>query len=359
MSTMLERAFATVFNAYETVDRPLPEVPSFEGDGFWDIVKNVLRTPFQRVPISTAIDVSFGAHVHECIVPPVPVPVPSPSIEFPVHHAWPTGLALGNVKAALSITYYSNPMFLMKGCSNAGPLIPDITVFNPANPLMPIYMLSSQRKFSFEAMTVKSEGTPTALTQMGPIPLPLMTCGRPLNLPLAITPMNSILWAAYAGMILADFLAGMITMLGDALSSLLPAGIFPSTPRTARPTRADQRKAVADRFTNPVGAKGMMGSVLKGITGLLADLAKGTENPTYKLKADFMVVQYELAVGVTEPTVALEQKLLSAPMRRLTMDLAEGSAEYRRARGSEWRSGRWDADAADGAVQHVDVADIL
>lgn len=152
--------------------------------------------------------------------PPLPPPAPgapTPSIEMITTQMWTVGFLLGQNKFALTVLHKG--VFICKGLHDIGTLIPDVTI-PPVNAYYAVMWPFSSRKITFLASTVHMKGEPTSCSQAVPAPLPMMTCGDPLGLPLAYPLAN---WTnnLTVGMSLTDFIMGYarigVSMLIDGI----------------------------------------------------------------------------------------------------------------------------------------------
>lgn len=164
--------------------------------------------------VNTEYDISFGVLTHNVLLPPaVPTPTPMVSIEMVATQWWPPGFAMNQNKFTTTVKHVQQNIVL--DGHDCGMLVPDIT---PPFPVQYYYAIAwpfSSRKTAFAASSVKMDKTPVGCAQLGPVPLPMMTCGDPISAPTAFALFNCFTSQVKVGMSLLDLLLGL---LGIAIS---------------------------------------------------------------------------------------------------------------------------------------------
>lgn len=159
--------------------------------------------------VNTEYDISFGVLTHNVLLPPgIPTPAPMISVEMVATQWWPPGFAMNQNKFTTTVKHVQQNICL--NGHDCGMLIPDIT---PPVPVHYYYAISwpfSSRKMTFAASTVKMNGQPVGCAQLGPVPLPMMTCGDPISAPTALFMFNCFTSQVKVGMTLGDLLMGLL-----------------------------------------------------------------------------------------------------------------------------------------------------
>ena len=168
------------------------------------------------VPICHSLDMAVGVTTHQC--------APGPSIvagfELPAVQAWPPGIGLGTVKKTSDV-FYQGWSIILAG-HDCGKLVPQVTV-PPANALLPVILLTASRKTIFSCFSVRMNGKPTACMSTLPLPLPSLSCGKPVPWPLTFTVTNMVRHV-FVGMTFADYIGGVISTAGAMAIELLAGG---------------------------------------------------------------------------------------------------------------------------------------
>ena len=159
------------------------------------------------VHVNVIWDPTVGTNFHTLWGPP-PLPPPSPgtpipSVEMITTQMWTAGFLLGQNKFTKK-TFHKG-VFMCTGAHDIGALIPDVTI-PPTNVYYPIMWPFSSRKITFLASTVLMEKNPSSCAQIFP-PIPMMTCGDPMGLPLAY-PIANLLNNVTVGLSFMDFIMG-------------------------------------------------------------------------------------------------------------------------------------------------------
>ena len=188
-----------------------------------------MSLPNMPVHVNVIWDPTVGMNFHTLWGPPPAIPplpgTPVPSIEMITTQMWTAGFLLGQNKFTKKTLHKG--VFMCIGAHDIGTLIPDVTI-PPVNAYYTIMWPFSSRKISFMASTVHMEKQPTSCSQIFP-PIPMITCGDPLGLPLAY-PVANLLNNLTVGMSFADFLMGYlrvaVSMAIDAIFEWGPIGNF-------------------------------------------------------------------------------------------------------------------------------------
>lgn len=151
-----------------------------------------------NVPLRIGNQISCGPWFHEYAPPPPPPPVPC--FEMIALEFWAYGYATGQNKLTQTVLHMNN--WIVQDGHDCGTMIPDLTA-PTSNALSAIFWVFSSRKPIFSASTVELQGTPPGLS--GPN-LPVMTCGKPVEAPMAL---GLGISTATAGVSLADILRGV------------------------------------------------------------------------------------------------------------------------------------------------------
>lgn len=161
--------------------------------------------------VNTDYDISFGVLTHNVLLPPgIPVPTPMYSVEMVATQWWPPGFAMNQNKLTTTVKHVQQNIVL--NGHDCGMLVPDITP-----PVLVQYWYAicwpfSSRKITFAASTVKMDGQPVGCAQLGPVPLPMMTCGDPVSAPTALFMFNCFTSTVKVGMTLGDLLVGLLSI---------------------------------------------------------------------------------------------------------------------------------------------------
>lgn len=152
--------------------------------------------------------------------PPPGVPKPSTptyAIEMIATQLWTVGYLMGKNKFAPTVLHMGAPICIAD--HDLGPLIPDLTV-PPANLYYVIMWPFSGRQMATTASTVQMTGQPTSCSQLfGLPPIPMLTCGDPLTLPLSFPIINcvhTLTVGATAGDLLLGVFKAVMTAAIDA-----------------------------------------------------------------------------------------------------------------------------------------------
>lgn len=185
--------------------------------------------PNMPVHVNVIWDPTLGTNFHFLwgpppIIPPAPG-TPIPSFEMITTQMWTAGFLLGQNKFTKK-TFHKG-VFMCIADHDIGTLIPDVTI-PPTNVYYPIMWPFSGRKITFMASTVKMESKPTSCSQIFP-PIPMMTCGDPVTLPLAF-PVANLINNVTVGLSFADFVLGwvkvVVSIAIDAIFEWGPVGKF-------------------------------------------------------------------------------------------------------------------------------------
>ena len=184
-----------------------------------------------KVNVNVIVDFSFGFLTHDVLgmVPPAPAPVPVPmqfSIEMVALFMWSLGFLMNQNKfsnGAKPVTHKG--MWIALDGHDSGMMIPDMTIGAVVPPIAnlkyPLMWTFSSRKPILAASTVKMNGTPVACAQwIGLPPLPMMTCGEPVSLPVcwsAISVTNTL----QVGMTFLDLIIGVINVAASVATDLI------------------------------------------------------------------------------------------------------------------------------------------
>jgi len=185
--------------------------------------------PNMPVHVNVIWDPTLGMNFHFLWGPPPAIPplpgTPIPSFEMITTQMWTAGFLLGQNK--FTTTVFHKGVFICIDDHDIGTLIPDVTI-PPTNVYYAIMWPFSGRKITFNASTVKMNGKPTSCSQIFP-PIPMMTCGDPLTLPLAY-PVANLINTVTVGLSFADFLMGyakvLVSIAVDAIFEWGPVGRF-------------------------------------------------------------------------------------------------------------------------------------
>jgi hypothetical protein len=154
-------------------------------------------------------DISFGMLTHNTLFPPaVPVPTPALSVEMVAFQKWLYGFVMNQNKLTTTVKHVGQGIVLSG--HDCGMLIPDITPPVFVNAWYAVCWPFSSRKITFAASTVKMDGQPVGCAQMGPVPLPMMTCGDPVSAPTALFMFNCFTSQVRVGMSLKDLMMGLL-----------------------------------------------------------------------------------------------------------------------------------------------------
>jgi len=181
------------------------------------------------VHVNVIWDPTVGMNFHTLWGPPPVIPplpnAPIPSIEMITTQMWTAGFLLGQNKFTMKTLHKG--VFMTIGDHDIGTLIPDVTI-PPPNAYYAIMWPFSSRKISFMASTVLMEKKPSSCAQIFP-PIPMITCGDPLGLPLAY-PVANLLNNVTVGLSFMDFLMGYariaVSMAIDAVFAWGPVPNF-------------------------------------------------------------------------------------------------------------------------------------
>lgn len=244
-------------------------------------------------------DISFGMLTHNVLAPPaIPTPAPMFSIEMVATQKWPPGFVMNQNKLTTTVKHVGQG--IVQNGHDCGMLVLDVTPPVMPNLWYAICWPFSSRKITFAAATVKMDGQPVGCAQLGPMPLPMMTCGDPISAPTAFLMINCFTSQVRVGMSLADFLMGLLNIaLSIAIDFLfeMVGGKKAGEVVQGYGRRAFSREAmeqVARTATESVGAqlaRGMLGklgfepqeALKRGVSaaaGLLTSSLEG--NPTFK-----------------------------------------------------------------------------
>lgn len=184
-----------------------------------------------KVNVNVIVDFSFGFLTHDVLgmVPPAPAPVPVPmqfSIEMVALFMWTLGFLMNQNKfsnGAKPVTHKG--MWIALDGHDSGMMIPDMTIGAVVPPIAnlkyPLMWTFSSRKPILAASTVKMNGTAVACAQwIGLPPLPMMTCGEPVSLPVcwsAISVTNTL----QVGMTFLDLIIGVINVAASVATDLI------------------------------------------------------------------------------------------------------------------------------------------
>ncbi len=161
------------------------------------------------IHVNVIWDPTNGANLHTLwgpapVIPPAPG-TPTASFEMITTQMWSAGFLLGQNKFTTTILHRG--VFICIDDHDIGTLIPDITI-PPVNAYYAIMWPFSSRKMVFTASTVKMNKKPTSCSQIFP-PLPMMTCGDPVTLPLG-RPLINFMNTVTVGLTWADFGMGVL-----------------------------------------------------------------------------------------------------------------------------------------------------
>jgi hypothetical protein len=181
-----------------------------------------------KVNVNIPTDFSFGFLAHKVILPPPAPPIPTTyAIEMIATFLWSMGFLMNQNKfsnGAKPVTHKG--LWIALDGHDCGMMIPDITVPPAPNLNYPIGWMSSSRKPTFAASTVKMNGTSVACAQwIGLPPLPMMSCGDPIGAPVCWSAL-SVSNTLSVGMTFVDLIAGII----NAAASMLTDYIFSKIP---------------------------------------------------------------------------------------------------------------------------------
>lgn len=222
--------------------------------------------------------------------PGVPKPnAPVPAIEMIATQMWTAGYFLGKNKFTTKVMHLGVPICIDD--HDLGPLIPDITIPFP-NIFYAIMWPFSGREMAVTASTVKMEGKPTSASQMVPVPIPMMSCGDPLTLPMSFPIVN---WTHQltVGVTPADLLMGLLkAVVAAAIDAFFEWGV----PGIGKWIGSKLGKEAGEKAAKTVGPallaealgkvgltpKAMAKRVVSGAAGFLTSLA-GDDNPSFKL----------------------------------------------------------------------------
>lgn len=214
------------------------------------------------VPVTLTNDFSAGYSTHLFLaIPPVPPPTINSAIEIPIPHGWPPGDSAGKVQKTTTVFAKGKPILLDQ--HDCGPVIPQITI-PPANSLFPVQLFKSKRAITVTCFSVRMNGKTTACTGLWP-PIPLLTCGDPMSLPLTFT-FTNVGTNVHVGVSVADVVGGLIltaaSMAIDYLFFRLP----------------DVKLTPLEEF-----AKALLGAA----ASLVASLVQHAIDPRYPIRVDF------------------------------------------------------------------------
>ncbi|WP_437682410.1 hypothetical protein [Sorangium sp. So ce131] len=215
------------------------------------------------VPVCRSADVSVGysTHLYHPIPPPPTPPVPTYAIEIVVPQSWPPGVGLGSVKKTSSVL--CGGLALMLAGHDCGKLIPQITI--PINnALLPTFLPTSKRKVIVTCFSVRMNGFPAACMSLRP-PLPSLSCGQPMSMPLSLTVTNLYL-NVFVGVSGADLVGALIATAGTMVIDYLffkPPGV------------------------NLTPGEEWMKAALGTAVGLGASVAQHLIDPRYPVKGEF------------------------------------------------------------------------
>jgi len=231
-----------------------------------------------RVPINITNDITMGMAFHKAVPPPIPVP--NISVELPANQKWTPGFLTNKNK--LTTTVKHKAMSVVLKYHDCGPALLHLTLPVVINILYPLILLSSKRKISFVASTVKMNDKPVACAGITS-GLPMMTCGEPLSLPTAF-PLTSSFNTATVGMTTMDIVAGV----AQIICLMAIDGVF----HLHKVRAGGKNKAIAsisDELTKKIKkafliedtGKGLLKKVLGGLTDYGTNSL--TADPTFKV----------------------------------------------------------------------------
>jgi hypothetical protein len=192
------------------------------------MVESVADLPMATLPVFVNVvwDPTLGYNTHtwwcpaQTAAPPPGVPKPctfNPAIEMIATQMWTAGYALGQNKFTTTVLHLGMPICIAD--HDVGILIPDLTI-PPPNLWYVIQWPFSGRKMATVASTVQMNGQPVSCSQLAILPLPMLTCGDPLTLPLAFPLVNwthTLTVGATAGDLFRGVINAVVTIAIDAL----------------------------------------------------------------------------------------------------------------------------------------------
>lgn len=233
-----------------------------------------------RVPVNTSIDLTMGTAFHKAAPPFPPIPVPNFSLELPAFQKWPPGFLTNKNKLTTTVKHKTWSVVLKY--HDCGPALLHLTLPIVPNVLYPLILLSSKRKISFVASTVKMNGKPVACAGITS-GLPMMTCGEPLSLPSSY-PLTNSFNTATVGMTSMDVVAGV----AQIISLIVIDGVF-HLPKVSTGGKPKAISSISDELTKKIKkaflledtGKGLFKKALSGLTDFTTNSL--TADPTFKV----------------------------------------------------------------------------
>lgn len=252
------------------------------------------------VHVTRENDVSLGLLTHKGLNPAMGFPTPTPtlSVETLVSTKHLPGYVLNKNKLTrtvlLSAWWGGDGTRLMLDGHDHGPFIQDLTPAPIVNFWYAVMWPFSSRKCAFSAAKVWADETPFGGAQVAPAPLPWITCGEPISLPMAWSPTtfrNNVIVGFERGDIAAGVASALAAIVIDCLFEKIAPQGTPGTPAQ------EILKELATRLVGFSGRHGVaklaFASALDGLISYARGRAMGTGD-------------WSIKVGVGSPYVGLE-----------------------------------------------------
>lgn len=172
-----------------------------------------------RVKVNTCWDVVFGASMHHGPFPP--------ALQASAEGATQMWVGFFLFRNRLTHSVRHKKREIVQKDHDIGPLMPHITFPQVANPWYAIIYPLSSCEVKFSAAKVRADGDPVGCSQIFPVPLPMLTCGEPVSMPLAFsttTMFNTVSVGLRGWDILAGYLSIVASLVIDYVFHRLSGG---------------------------------------------------------------------------------------------------------------------------------------
>jgi hypothetical protein len=237
-----------------------------------------------NVSVNVIIDFSTGYYRHDAIVPgtpPVKIPM-VPSFEMIATQAWGPGIPMGKNKFSSSVVYRGFPIAL--DGHECGPLIPDMTPPQPANLNYAIMWPTSTRKMVLSSHSVEHDGQKVACAQMLLLPIPMMTCGDPIDAPVAVINLN-MFNTEKVGVSLAEFLVALAVLAVGMIIDAAFASFSKDKSELTSSFSEHMMKELWKSWGTPLEAKDWAKWAVKVGAGILLSPLSTNEQGEFEMKA--------------------------------------------------------------------------
>lgn len=251
------------------------------------------------VHVTVENDLSLGVLSHKGLNPAMGYPMPAPTLSFEILASTKhlPGYVLNKNKLTRTVLLgerWSDGVTLMLDGHDHGPLLQDITPSPIVNGWYPVMWAFSSRKCAFSAAKVLADGLAFGGAQLGPAPLPWITCGEPYSLPTALA-ITSMLNDVIVGFESSDYAAGWASVATTALIDYLFERFGPSS--AAGSIREAILQEVAARLMGFSGRAGALKLVIGAGVDALISAARGRAMGTG---------DWSVKVGVGSPYLGVE-----------------------------------------------------